>query len=90
MPSELPVSVIECIATGTPVITTNIDGLPDAVGSAGIIVRSGCVAELAGAISSLATSRDDLEMLRQQCVQARKRMMCWPDVGLEWLKVLSA
>lgn len=90
VPSELPVSVIECIACGTPVVTTDIDGLPDAVGNAGVIVRSGSVSALAKAMAELADSPGRLGVLRECCIEARKEMMTWPDVGQEWLKVLSS
>jgi len=90
VPSELPVSVIECIACGTPVIATDIDGLPDAVGDAGIIVRSGSAAALAAAMRDLATDPARIERLRIRCIEARKGMLDWPGAGLEWLRVLSA
>lgn len=90
VPSELPVSVIECIACGTPVIATDIDGLPDAVGAAGVIVRSGSVKDLAGAMRKLAVDPARLGQLRGHCAEARTGMLGWSDVGQEWLKVLSS
>lgn len=89
VPSELPVSVIECIACGTPVIATNIDGLPDAVGSAGVIVRSGSVRALAGAMRDVAADPARLGRLREHCIEARGNMLGWADVGREWMQVLS-
>jgi glycosyltransferase involved in cell wall biosynthesis len=90
VPSELPVSVIECIACGTPVIATDIDGLPDAVGAAGIIVRSGSATELAGAMRDLATDTLRVEQLREHCIESRKHMRDWIAVGLEWKRFLSS
>jgi glycosyltransferase involved in cell wall biosynthesis len=90
VPSELPVSVIECIACGTPVIATDIDGLPDAVGTAGVIVRSGSAAALAVAMRDLALDPVRIEQLHMRCIEARKDMLDWPGVGREWLRVLSA
>lgn len=90
VPSELPVSVIECIACGTPVIATDIDGLPDAVGAAGMIVRSGSVRALAGAMQQLATDPVRLGQLREHCAGVRKSMLDWPGVGKEWLQMLSS
>lgn len=89
VPSELPVSVIECIACGTPVIGTNIDGLPDAIGEAGLIVRSGSVKALEAAMRRLAESPATLDGLRRNCFMARERMLDWGAVGREWLRVLS-
>jgi glycosyltransferase involved in cell wall biosynthesis len=90
VPSELPVSVIECIACGTPVIATDIDGLPDAVGAAGVIVRSGSVAALAEAMRDLASEAARLAQLRGRCIEARKDMLDWTGVGLAWQRVLSS
>ena len=89
VPSELPVSVIECIACGTPVIATDIDGLPDAVGSAGLIVRSGSAAALTEAMRGLVGNPARIELLRRHCAEARTEMRDWRGVGREWLQVLS-
>jgi glycosyltransferase involved in cell wall biosynthesis len=89
VPSELPVSVIECIACGTPVIATDINGLPEAVGTAGVIVRSGSVSALAEAMLKLAADSARLGKLRERCVDTRKDMLDWSGVGREWLQVLS-
>lgn len=90
VPSELPVSVIECIACGTPVIGTDIDGLPDAIGTAGVVVRSGSIKALETAMRELVESPSTLEGLRLNCLEARNRMFDWGWVGREWLRVLSA
>jgi glycosyltransferase involved in cell wall biosynthesis len=89
VPSELPVSVIECIACGTPVITTDIDGLPEAVGRAGVIVRSGSVGALADAMRRVAGAPVTIEQLRERCIEARNSMTDWSTVGREWMRVLS-
>lgn len=89
VPSELPVSVLECIACGTPVIATDIDGLPEAVGAAGVIVPSGNKVRLAAAMRELANDPARIDDLRVRCREARARMLEWPSVGQEWLRVLS-
>ena len=90
VPSELPVSVIECIACGTPVIATDIDGLPDAVGSAGVIVRSGSVKALADAMRDLSATPARVDQLRTRCRDARNDMLDWSDVGRAWIQTLSS
>lgn len=89
VPSELPVSVLECIACGTPVIATDIDGLPDAVGDAGMIVRSASVKALTAAMRDVAMHPALLAGLRKNCIEARKGMLSWSEVGQEWQRVLS-
>lgn len=41
IPSELPVTVMEAIACGTPVIGSRVDGMPSTIGAAGTVVRQG-------------------------------------------------
>jgi len=89
VPSELPVSVMECIACGTPVIATDIDGLPDAVGRAGMVVRSGSVSSLVKAMNELVSGQKRLAQMEECCNEVRARMMRWTDVGIEWKRMLS-
>lgn len=89
VPSELPVSVMECIACGTPVIGTDIDGLPDAIGKAGMVVRSGSVAALAAAMRLVHEDRDALAHMRAACAESRGNMLSWRQVAAEWMKALQ-
>lgn len=89
VPSELPVSVLECIACGTPVITTDIDGLPEAAGKAGLIVRHGSIAELEVALRSLATDPEKLAELKRHCLAQRESMWSWDVMGEAWRKLLE-
>lgn len=62
VPSEwyenFPISVVESLAAGTPVIASRIGGLPEMIehGSSGMLVEAGNVDELATAISMLAAN----------------------------------
>ena len=51
----IPVSLMEAMATGLPVVATSISGIPELVidGQTGILVTAGDVQELAGAIVRL-------------------------------------
>ena len=88
VPSELPVSVMEAIACGVPVIGSRIDGLPSAIGSAGIVAEHADTVSLAGIIKSL---HDNPEMFSQwydNCRIQRSRMRSWEEVSRKWEKVL--
>lgn len=87
VPSELPVSVIECIACGTPVVTTDIDGLPQAAGEAGRIVRTGDAAALAAALSGLLLQPGELDALKRACAERRAQLLDWEQVGARWLEL---
>lgn len=89
VPSELPVSVMEAIACGTPVIVSDIDGLPEAAGDAGLVVPSGKADTLASAIEKIDRDRDLLESLRSACLKIRKDMPSWDAQSRCWEEILT-
>ena len=89
VPSELPVSVMEVIACGTPVVTTDIDGLPSTVGSAGVIVKQGSCSSLVEAIKHIRDNREKLDELKDHCIAKTERMYGWDTMYRLWLETLS-
>jgi colanic acid/amylovoran biosynthesis glycosyltransferase len=63
----LPVSIVEALACGVPVVATAVTGIPEAVtdGVNGLIVPERDPAALAESLESLATDRERLAALRQ-------------------------
>lgn len=88
VPSELPVSVLEAISCGTPLIVTNIDGLPDAVDKAGIVIPQGDSICLAKAIERIHTDPKLHQKLRMECIKKRGNLLTWESVALRWREVL--
>jgi colanic acid/amylovoran biosynthesis glycosyltransferase len=70
----LPVSLLEALATGTPVIASDLPGLADAVTGgeepAGVVVAPGDTAGIAAAVTGLLT--DDRERERMGRVAAER------------------
>lgn len=89
IPSELPVSVMESISCGTPVLVSDIDGLPEAVGKAGVVVPPGDVSSLALAIQKLHHDKKHLADLNAACIRRRKEMLSWHSVCSRWRDVLK-
>jgi glycosyltransferase involved in cell wall biosynthesis len=89
VPSELPVSVMESISCGTPVVVSSIDGLPDAAGEAGIIVPQADATAVASAMRSLHSDRDLLDRLNDACLTRSLEMKSWEEVAGLWEKVLE-
>ncbi len=89
VPSELPVSAMEAIGCGTPVITTNIDGLPSAVGKAGLVVDQGSSKQLAQAMLDLYADKARLECCREACKHQTDQMKSWGEMGRQWEEVLG-
>lgn len=90
VPSELPVSVMEVIACGTPVITTDIDGLPSTVGEAGMIVKQGSSGSLSAAIIDLYDQRVQLDHLKDCCIAESAKMYAWDVMYDKWATKMIA
>lgn len=50
----LPLSLLEAMAAGLPIVATSVGGIPETLGSAGMLVPAGDDAALAGAIGAVA------------------------------------
>ena len=90
VPSELPVTVMESIACGTPVIVTNINGLSEAAGDAGIVIPTGDSFHLASAIKDLYLQKDLTMNLRAACTKQADQMLSWHSVSDRWLKAIES
>lgn len=67
----LPMVVLEAMASGTPVIATRVQGVPEAIedGKSGILAFPGDVGSMAQAIAKLATGAIDYQSLRSEAYQ---------------------
>ncbi len=84
VPSELPVTVYESIACGTPVIGTKIDGLPSAVGKAGLLVDVADSQALADAIGLVCDDDNLYREIKEACIEQQALMPDWQEVGSQW------
>ncbi len=89
VPSELPVSVLEAVCAQTPVVVSDIDGLADAAGQAGIVVPQASAVGLANAIQALRKDNERLKALRAACIVRREQVMDWDAVATHWEAVLT-
>jgi len=90
VPSDVPLSVLESLALGKPVITTQVGCLPELVPkTAGLCIPPGDVPALAKAMVSLATDKGLCQVLSQG---ARQHAVNWrsheEDTSL-WSKLLD-
>lgn len=88
VPSELPVTAMEVIACGTPVIGSAIDGLPSTIGPAGMVIRQGSAVALAAAITRLAQDTQLRAAWLAGCDRQREAMLSWDNVAAQWEGVL--
>ena len=73
---------LECMATGTPVITSNLCSLPEVVGDAGVLVDPHDVEDIAAAIRRILEDRDWANSLSAKGL-ARARVFSWSRCAAE-------
>ena len=80
--------VIEAMACGTPVITSNLSSLPEVGGDAGILVNPYKISELTNAMQSLIQDPKMRSQLIDRSLQQAKQFS-WEKTGLETQAVLE-
>lgn len=88
VPSDLPVSIMEAIACGTPVIGSRIDGLPSSIGCAGTVAKQADPHALAQIFMSIKDNPALLVEWHAGCNEQRTQMMDWDSVAGHWESVL--
>lgn len=80
--------VLEAMACGTPVITSNLSSLPEVAGDAAILINPYNTAEITDAMQQLAT---DAELRAQLSIKgiARANQFSWEKTGQATVEVLS-
>jgi len=85
-----PVSVIEAMACGLPVVTTNVGGIPELLcdGEEGLLVPSGDAIAMTRAITSLLQNP---ELAKRLSLAARKKVEAfdWSVILPQWEKLLT-
>ena len=78
--------VLEAMACGTPVITSNAASLPEVMGDAGILIDPSGEGELAGAIQSVLEDPSLRESLREKGLR-RAKLFTWERCAEETLNL---
>lgn len=81
--------VIEAMACGTPVITSNISSLPEAAGDAAILINPYSVSEIAQAMDLVIYNQELRNQLIQKGFQHTQRFS-WENTARETIKVLES
>jgi glycosyltransferase involved in cell wall biosynthesis len=77
---------LEAMASGTPVVASNVTSLPEVIGAAGILVDPLRTEEIAGAIYSVLTDLPLREALKEKGL-ARSRDFSWEKMARETLQI---
>ena len=90
VPSELPVSVMEAVYCGTPVIVSDLVGLPEIIGNAGIVVPQADVRKMALAIQKLHREKEYHAKLSASCYEQRNAIISWDSACMKWNEFLTS
>lgn len=80
--------VLEAMACGSPVITSNISSLPEVAGSAAILINPDNVDEIAKALNKILANEGLRQELKQRGLD-RAKNFSWQKTAREILKILS-
>ncbi|MBU7583461.1 MAG: glycosyltransferase family 4 protein [Nostoc sp. TH1S01] len=80
--------VLEAMACGTPVITSNLSSLPEVAGDAAILINPYNSVEITAAMQMIATDSELRSQLSQQGI-ARANLFSWEKTGKATAEVLS-
>ena len=85
-----PISVIEAMALGLPVISTDVGGMPYLIedGKDGILVPQNDVSAMAAAIEDLLQNPEECRQIARAAYE-KVRRFDWEIVKEEWISVLN-
>jgi glycosyltransferase involved in cell wall biosynthesis len=80
--------VLEAMACGTPVITSNLSSLPEVAGDAAILINPYNTSEITEAMYTIATDRELSDRLSAQSI-SRAKQFSWEKTGLGTVELLK-
>jgi glycosyltransferase involved in cell wall biosynthesis len=80
--------ILEAMACGTPVITSNLSSLPEVAGDAAILINPYNSSEITEAMQTIATDRELRDRLSAQSI-TRANQFSWEKTGLATVEVLK-
>src|SRR5439155_15523907 len=78
--------VLEAMACGTPVVTSNVSALPEVAGDAGLLVDPYDSAAISAALAELLESQARRDDLARRGLE-RARRFSWPQVAEQTMRV---
>ena len=91
VPSDVPLSVLEAMALGKPVVSTVVDGIPELLSNErGLLVRSNDQDQLAQGLVYLAQHPEERARMGVRAKEYARAQSPWPEVALKIMQVISS
>jgi glycosyltransferase involved in cell wall biosynthesis len=86
--SDVPLTVVESLALGKPVITTGLDGLPELVQNRGVLVKQNDIVSLYNGMKKLIEDADYFQKLKENAKLFWEEHPSWQDVAKRFLGII--
>lgn len=85
------VILLEAMASGTPIISTNVGGIPEVIseGKTGLLVQANSSAELSDAITHLLNNKKQAKELTSNALDSVKKDYAWPVVSKQFISLFK-
>jgi len=87
--SDNPISILEAMALGKPVISTNVGCIPELLDNRGLIIQPNNVTELENAIMMLLNNKEMMENLGKKSKEYMQTYPCWDDIRKRFVEVIQ-
>lgn len=86
--SDVPISILEAMALGKPVVSTNVGSIPELLNERGVVVEPSNHEKLADAVMRLLSNKELANEFGKGCREYMETYHSWEDVSEKFLEII--